>query len=442
MTRSRARAEPAPELFLIDGVAHDGRGIAHIDGKAVFVDGALPGERVSAVRTRRRSGFDEARTVAVVDASAGRVVPRCAHFGVCGGCALQYASPELQRTLKQQVLADTLARIGGVAPATWMAPLSGPDWQYRRRARLSCRFVDKKGRVLVGFRERGHGYVADLQACEVLAPPVGGMLAALAALLGGLDRARDIAQVELAVAENVTILVLRHLAPLSEGDLAQLRAFGALNAVEFHLQPGGYDSIHPLDPPGTAATYRLPEFSVAFEFGPADFIQVNAAVNAALVSRVVALLDPAADDSVLDLFCGLGNFTLPLARRAAQVTGVEGDAALVARAAANAARNSIENAAFHAADLFAELPDDGWAARRYDLLLLDPPRAGAREVLGHLPRWSPRRIVYVSCHPGTLARDAGDIVKAHGYRLVAAGVADMFPHTAHVESIAVFERAP
>lgn len=441
MRRARARAPEAPEPMTIDGVSHDGRGVAHTGGKVVFVDGALPGERITALRTRRRRGHDEARTLAVLEPSAGRVEPQCAHFGVCGGCVMQHATPELQREIKQQVLADNLARIGRIAPANWLPPVAGPIWRYRRRARLSCRFVEKKGRLLVGFRERGRPYVADLRSCEVLAEPVGAMLGALAALVGGLERAREIVQIELAVADNVTILVVRHLAPLPEGDLAQLRAFGAGHGVEFHLQPAGYDSIVPLDPPGSVPLYRLPEFAVEFEFGPADFLQVNAAVNEAMVSRAVELLAPAAGEAVLDLFCGLGNFTLPLARRAAQVTGVEGDAALVARASANAARNGITNAIFLSADLFAPLPEGGWASARYDKVLLDPPRAGAREVLEYIPRWNPERVVYVSCHPGTLARDAGELVTRHGYTLAAAGIIDMFPHTAHVESIAVFERA-
>ena len=438
---SRTRRAPVQETLVIDGAAHDGRGIAHVDGKVVFVSGALPGERVVAVRTPRRGGFDEATTVEVLEAAPGRAQPACAHYGVCGGCALQHANAATQLEVKQRALADNLARIGRVQPAQWFAPITGPAWRYRRRARLSARFVDQKGRMRVGFRDRaGRGLVADLAACEVLAEPAGRLLEPLARTLGTLAAAHEIPQVEVAVADNVTVFVVRHLAALGEADRAALRAFAAAHRVEIRLQPAGYDSIVPLDPPAAQPAYTLPEFGIELLFEPTDFVQVNAAVNERMVARAVELLDAGPAHTALDLFCGLGNFTLPLARGAGHVTGVEGDAALVARAAANAAHNRIDNVEFHAADLFAPPADAGWARRRYDRLLLDPPRAGAREVLALVPRWRPARIVYVSCHPGTLARDAGVLVAEHGYKLAGAGIIDMFPHTAHVESIAVFVR--
>lgn len=438
---SRSKPEPLRETLAIETAAHDGRGIAHIDGKVVFVSGALPGERVVALRRPRRRGFDEATTVEVLEPAPGRVQPACEHFGLCGGCSLQHADAATQRTLKQQALADNLNRIGKVAPTEWFEPVTGPVWGYRRRARLSSRFVDKKGRMLVGFREReGRGLVADLAGCEVLAAPAGQLIAPLADALGGLQAAHTIPQVEVAVADNMTVLVIRHLSALGEADRAALRAFAAAHGVEIHLQPAGYDSVAPLDPPGTQLVYALPDFDVEIRFEPTDFVQVNGEVNRKMVARAVELLDAGPRDTALDLFCGIGNFTLPLARRAAQVTGVEGDAALVARAAANAAHNGISNVEFHTADLFESLGKVSWATQRYDRLLLDPPRAGAREIIELVPRWRPKRIVYVSCHPGTLARDAGILVNEHGYKLAGAGIIDMFPHTAHVESIALFTR--
>lgn len=429
-----------PEELFVDAAAHDGRGIARDGGKVVFIEQALPGERVQVLRRRRRRHHDEAALIKVIEPSPGRVEPRCLHFGVCGGCALQHAASDLQLEIKQQALADSLARIARTAPVEWLAPVTGPTWRYRRRARLSCRYVESKGRTLVGFRERGRPFVADLSDCETLADPAGGLIEPLAALIGGLDQARRIPQVEVTVADNVTILVLRHLEPLGSDDRDKLRAFAAHHGVEFHLQPGGSRTIAPLDPPGTTPVYRLDAHDIDFAFAPADFIQVNADVNRAMVDKAMELLAPERGDAVLDLFCGLGNFTLPLARHAGRVTGVEGDAGLVARARGNATRNGISACEFHAADLAAPPADASWMQRRYDRLLLDPPRAGAREAVAQVGRWAPARILYVSCHPGTLARDTGDLVHVHGYRLVAAGVVDMFPHTAHVESIALFER--
>ena len=439
---SRRRREPIRETLTIDAAAHDGRGIAHVDGKVVFVTGALPGERVVALRTPRRRGFDEAETVEVLEPSAARVEPACAHFGVCGGCAMQHADHATQLALKQQTLVDNFARIGRVTPREWFEPITGPVWGYRRRARLSARFVDKKGRLLLGFRERaGRGLVADLAGCAVLAPPADRLVTPLAQTLGALERARDIPQVEVAVADNVTQFVIRHLEPLPAPDRAALAAFAATHGVEILLQPGGYDTVTPLVPPATQAVYALPDFDVEIPFEATDFVQVNGFVNRLMVARAIELLAPDDGDVALDLFCGIGNFTLPLAQRAGEVVGVEGDASLVARARANAVHNGIDNATFHVADLFEAPADKGpWATRRFDRVLLDPPRAGAREVLAAVPRWRAPRIVYVSCHPGTLARDAGILVHEHGYRLDGAGIIDMFPHTAHVESIAVFSR--
>ncbi|MGH8136173.1 MAG: 23S rRNA (uracil(1939)-C(5))-methyltransferase RlmD [Steroidobacteraceae bacterium] len=430
-----------PETAEISSLDHDGRGVARIDGKAVFIEGALPGERVRLRRTHRRRRHDEAVMVELLQASPDRVIPRCRHFGDCGGCTLQHLSHDAQLAAKDRQVAEELERIGGVKPETWLPPLAGKVWSYRRRARLGCKYVAAKGRVLVGFRERGSPYLADIRHCDVLVEPVGDLIAKLAELIGALSIRDRVPQIEVAAADNATVLILRVLDPPSEADLARLREFQALHAVELHLQPGGLDTVVPLTPPATRLHYEIPELPAGIEFAPTDFVQVNAGLNRQMIGRAFALLAPAAGDQALDLFCGLGNFSLPLARRVSQVVGVEGDPGLVARARANALRNGVENAEFHTADLSADVSRAPWAHREYDLVLLDPPRAGAREVLPVLVASRPRRIVYISCHAGTLARDAGILVQLHGYKLVAAGIMDMFPHTSHVESIALFEPA-
>ena len=435
------KALAAVETADVESLDHEGRGVAHVAGKAVFVDGALPGERVSFRRTRRQRRYDEAVTVEVLSASPERVAPRCPHFGTCGGCSLQHLAHEAQLAAKGRAVAEALERIGGVAPGRWLPPLAGPAWSYRRRARLGAKFVDKKGRVLVGFRERGSPLLADLASCAVLAAPAGGLVAALGELIGGLDIRRRVAQVEVAVADEATALVLRVLDDPSPSDLARLADFERAHGVALYLQRGGLDTVVPLTPPGPALRYALPGLPAGIEFAPTDFVQVNGELNRLMVARALELLEPGGTERVLDLFCGLGNFSLPLALRALAVTGVEGDAALVARARANAERNGIANAAFHAADLAAPAQSGAWARERYDLVLLDPPRAGAREVLAVAAASRPRRIVYVSCHPGSFARDAGILASELGYRLAAAGVMDMFPHTSHVETIALFEDA-
>lgn len=430
---------PEPETAEIHSLDHDGRGIARIDGKAVFVAGALPGELVKLRRFRRRRRHDDAVMVEVLRASPDRVTPRCRHFDVCGGCSLQHLSHAAQLEAKGRLVAEELERIGGVRPERWLPPLAGPVWSYRRRARLGCRYVVSQDRVFVGFRERGSPRLAELQHCDVLVEPVGSLIAELAMLIGGLSIRDRVAQIEVAAADNATVLVLRVLDPPDEADLSKLVEFQARHAVELQLQPGGLDSVVPLVSPATNLHYELPGLAAGIAFAPTDFVQVNGGLNRLMIEHALELLAPQVGDSALDLFCGLGNFSLPLARRVAQVTGVEGDPGLVARAKSNASRNGIGNAEFHAADLSAGVLQAPWARTRYDLVLLDPPRAGAREVLPVIAACGARRIVYISCHAGTLARDAGLLVQQHGYRLVAAGIMDMFPHTAHVESIALFE---
>ncbi|MDE2305793.1 MAG: 23S rRNA (uracil(1939)-C(5))-methyltransferase RlmD [Gammaproteobacteria bacterium] len=421
-------------------LAHDGRGVARIEGKAVFIAGALPGERVRVEILRRRRRLDEARLVEVLAASPERVAPRCAHFGVCGGCALQHLQGAAQLREKERQLLEDLERIGGVRPARVLEPLRGPVWAYRRRARLGVRYVRKKGRVLAGFRERDQPYLADLSRCEVLVEPFATLPAEIAALVETLSIREQVPQVELAVGDTAAALVFRVMQPPEPADLLRLAAFGRRVGARILLQTGGLATIRELDGEPVTLDYAIEGFDLRLGFGPADFVQVNRRINDAMVAAAVAALDPGPKETVLDLFCGLGNFTLPLARRAAEVVGIEGEEGLVARARANAAANGIANAAFHAANLFEPEGFGGWAERRYDKVLLDPPRAGARELIPWMARWRPGRVVYISCHPGSLARDAGLLVAAGEYELAAAGVMDMFPHTTHVESIAVFER--
>jgi 23S rRNA (uracil1939-C5)-methyltransferase len=434
------RISAAPEEADVVDLSHEGRGVARLDGKAVFVPDALPGERVILRRVGRRRNFDEAVLEQVLRPSPDRVPAECPHFGLCGGCALQHLAPAAQLAFKQSQLLENLARLGGVEPSTVLEPLTGPVWGYRRRARLGIKLVPRKGRVLVGFRERSAPYVADLHECRVLATPAATLIDPLAALVAGLSIAARVPQAEIAVADGVCAIVLRVLDPPTEVDLGLLRGFESGHAVRFYLQPGGVESVQPLQPGLPPLNYSLASFGLDFEFEPTDFIQVNGEINERMVSRAVELLAPGSDHDVLDLYCGLGNFSLPLATRAREVVGIEGDAGLVARAARNAARNSISNARFHVADLYAESSDAPWAGRPYDRVLLDPPRAGAREILPVVERCGAARVVYISCHPGSLSRDAGILVRDHGFRLAAAGVMDMFPHTTHVESVAVFDR--
>jgi 23S rRNA (uracil1939-C5)-methyltransferase len=443
--RSRRIVTEVEEIGLVAALTHDGEGIVR-EGKAVFVPGALPGESVRFRRTRRHRQYDEAELLEVLTPAPERVVPRCAHFGICGGCALQHLDPEAQLKAKQTELRDNLERMGKVSPQEWLPPLRGPIWNYRRRARLGSKFVIKKDRVVVGFRERLAPYVADVQRCEVLAPPVGELVAPLADMLNGLSIRHRIPQIEAAVADNVVALVLRVLDSPSADDLARLREFAAAHSVRFYLQSGGLDTVRPLENAAgsslEALRYSLPRFNLQLEFTPTDFIQINAQINEALVSRAVELLDLGPSSSVLDLFCGIGNFTLALARSAGRAVGVEGDKGLVERARHNARSNDLGNAEFHVADLAQPLDAAvPWLKDSYSHILLDPPRAGASGMLASISRLAPQRVLYISCHPGSLARDLGLLVHEHGMKLVAAGVLDMFPHTTHVESLALLEPA-
>ncbi|MBE2294312.1 MAG: 23S rRNA (uracil(1939)-C(5))-methyltransferase RlmD [Phycisphaerales bacterium] len=433
----KSRVPPEPFIVRVDDLTPEGRGVARRDAKVLFIEGALPGEEVRCVQTARRSRHDEARVVEVLHAAPERVEPYCAHFEICGGCALQHLAPARQLAIKQRWLLDSLTHIGKVQPEQVLDPMTGPLWGYRRRARLAVKHVAKKGRVLVGFRERHSPFVAELRRCEVLDERVGGLLEPLAQLIGALSIRDRLPQIEVAGGDAVMGLNFRVLAPPNDEDREQLRAFAAQHGFALYLQSGGPDSVQALWPEQPILSYRLPDFDLDLEFQPWHFIQVNAAINRQLVGRACELLQLGPEHRVLDLFCGLGNFTLALARRAREVVGVEGDASLVAWARHNATHNAVENAFFHAADLTGDLSDQLWAKGGYDRILLDPPRSGALEMVPHVVALGAKRVVYVSCHPATLARDIGVLVHRYGYRLESAGILDMFPHTAHVESIAV-----
>jgi 23S rRNA (uracil1939-C5)-methyltransferase len=445
VSRQARAAHAALETGVVADLTHEAEGVVRATdgGKTVFVAGALPGERVSFRRVSFHRSHDEAELVEVLEPSPHRVTPRCAHFGVCGGCAMQHLDPAAQLAAKQKELAANLERIGNVSPDEWLPPLQGPVWGYRRRARLSSRYVAKKGRSLVGFREKQGKYVADVARCEVLAEPVASLIAELGQLLTGMQRRESIPQIEVALSDGERVLVLRVLDALPPDDLAALRNFEQTRGLRILLQPGGLDSVEPLTPGPVDLHYRLDAFDLRLDFGPTDFVQVNAVINTAMVARAIELLELSPQDRVLDLYCGLGNFTLPLARHAREVVGVEGDAGLIGRARANAALNGIDNAIFHVADL-AVAPERTipWMRGGFDKVLLDPPRVGAREVLSAVAHLAPRRVVYISCHTGSLARDLGVLTHELGFRLRAAGVLDMFPHTTHVESMAVLERVP
>jgi len=437
--RSRTKINREFELE-IHGLAHDGRGVGRVDGKAVFVNGALMGETVRVKQIGRNRHFDEAITLEVLKASEDRVIPRCQHFGVCAGCVLQHLAEDKQIEAKQQVLIENLARIGHVEAETILPPMVGDSWGYRRKGRLSVRYVEKKEKTLVGFREIDARFVADISVCHTVIPELGMRLPELSALVDSLDAKRTIAQIEFIAGDGPVALIFRNLEALNETDTEKLKHFSIDSKFAVFLQPGGVNSVVALWPLETNLEFSIPKYDIRLAFKPLDFIQVNAALNQKMIEQAIAMLDPQAGERVLDLFCGLGNFTLPLARSAALVVGVEGEAGLVARARDNAVLNGLTNAEFYAADLTKDVSGESWMQQGFDKMLLDPPRAGAAEVLAQMPLKNIRRIVYVSCHPASLARDAGFLVRERGYKLKAAGVMDMFPHTAHVESIALFEK--
>lgn len=442
MARRRKKQLPeTPVAATIESLSHDGRGIARLDGKTTFIDNALPGEQVFFQYTFMRRKFDEGRAVEILDPSPDRVTPPCAHSLICGGCSLQHLDPAVQIQRKQAVLAEQLEHFGGLRPDRWLEPLTGPVTGYRGKARLGVKYVDAKGDTLVGFREKRNSLIADLAQCEVLIPEVGHRFRDLRALINGLDCRRRLPQIEVARGDDAVALVFRHLDPLSPADQDALVAFCRENGLQCYLQPGNESTVHRVWPEQGEERlyYRHPQADVEMAFHPSDFTQVNAEINRRMVPLALDLLEVEAHHQVLDLFCGLGNFTIPAARRAAGVVGVEASDAMVRRGYENARRNGLENVAFHAWDLDSEPKGQPWARQRYERVLLDPPRSGALEMVRMMPQFGAEKLVYVSCNPATLARDAGELV-ARGYRLSGAGVMDMFPHTAHVESIAVFDR--
>ena len=458
------------EWLSVESIDLEAQGVAHnADGKVVFIEGALPGEQVQVQVGRKKNAWEQGTMVAMRRESTLRVRPGCPHFGLhpgaCGGCKMQHLDAAAQVAVKQRVLEDNLQHLAKVKPERMLRPIEGPTWGYRHRARLSVRFVAKKGTVLVGFHERKSRYLADMQVCPVLPAKMSRMLLPLRALIGAMDQRDTLPQIELAIGElaqgalgsggktdaAVIALVLRHLAPISPADANRLRAFAAEHGVQWWLQPKGPDTVHLLDEGGPELAYGLPEFGITMPFKPTDFTQVNQAINTVLVGRALRLLAPLPSERVIDWFCGLGNFTLPIATRAGAVLGIEGSNTLVQRARDNALRNGLAGrATFAARNLFELSADDLVALGAADKWLVDPPREGAFALAKALvdlhaaPRngWAPpQRIVYVSCNPSTLARDAGLLVHQAGYRCVAAGAVNMFPHTAHVESMAVFDRA-
>jgi len=428
---------------LIESLDREGRGIARVEGKAIFIDGALPGERVSYATYKKKPNYEMASAIAIHHSSASREIPRCPHFGVCGGCSMQHLESKAQVAAKQRVLEDNLWHIGKVRPEVMLRPIYGLAWGYRHRARMSVRMVLKKGGALVGFHERKSSFVADMTSCEVLPRHISDLLVPLRALIAELSMPTRLPQIELAIGEEVTVLVLRILDALSPQDEDALRAFAARHGIQFWLQTKGPETAQPLCPQDAPRLYySLPEFGVQIHFRPTDFTQVNHAVNRILVRCAMNLLAPRPGERIADLFCGLGNFSLPIASCGAQLLGVEGNAELVRRAEDNARNNGLAaNARFQVVNLFeaASCTQFG-ASGAYDKLLIDPPRDGAVELVKALQPAGARRIVYVSCDPATLARDAEVLVHVKGYRLAAAGVINMFPHTSHVESIALFEK--
>ncbi len=445
---NKSKQQPLPFTAQVERLSHEGRGIAVVAGKTTFIDNALPGETVQAMYTKRHARFDEAQLIELIQPSADRVEPPCAHTEICGGCSLQHMQPKAQIAFKQKVLEEQLRHFsqipGGLQPKRgYLPPLLGPTLGYRRKARLAVKWVEKKSALLIGFREKQGRYVAELTQCEVLDVRVGHLIAPLKELLTSLQARTQIPQIEVAIGDEQVALVFRNLIALSEADQQKLIVFAQQRGFIFYLQPAGPESVHLLWPNNSAVSlsYAMPAWNIDLQFRPVDFIQVNAEMNQRVVALAVELLALQPEDRVLDLFCGLGNFTLPMAKIAQHVVGVEGDAALIEQAKLNAELNHLAHVDFHVADLFKSPEGLAWSLPKkigegFNKVLLDPPRLGAAEVMNWLPQLKAERIVYVSCNPATLARDLG-VLCAQGYQLETAGVMDMFPHTTHVESIAL-----
>jgi 23S rRNA (uracil1939-C5)-methyltransferase len=444
---SAARAAQTPRIATIESLDQEGRGVTHVDGKVIFIEGALPFEEVKFVSHHVKATYELATTVEVLKQSSQRVTPGCAYFGTCGGCAMQHLEFSAQVAAKQRMLEADLWHIGRVRAEKILPPIQGTPWHYRHKARLRVRYVEKKGGVLVGFNEKGTSYVTSMDSCEVLTQPVSDLIVPLKALIGQLSIKQAVPQIELAVGEDATVLVFRIMEALTEADIDLLQTFEETHGAQVWTQTKGPDTVKPLFTHSDMLHYSLPEFNLQYPFSPIEFTQVNPAINRVMIRRALQLLQPQAGERIADFFCGLGNFTLPIARSGASVYGVEGSQALVKRAVENAQLNGVSNVEFAESDLFDMTPESLQSLGAFDKWLVDPPRDGAIELIKSLPDAedtnagnAPSRIVYVSCNPATLARDAAILTQSKGYRLQAAGVMNMFPHTAHVESIAIFEK--
>lgn len=432
-------------ISIVD-LSHEGRGIAQINGKTCFVQNALPGETVLVQITKKHRQYDEAKTTEILTPSPDRVTPKCKHYGVCGGCSMQHLNVALQLKHKEKTLLEQLTHIAATKPNTVLPPLTASCWGYRRRARLGVKYVDKKQTVLVGFREKNGRYLAQLEGCETLAPKIAQLILPLQHLIRTLKMYQAIPQIEATLGDQDLALIFRHLVPLDNEDKSKLKIFAKMHQLQLYLQPGNESTIHCIWPEAEpkSLSYCLdlphqPGKSVELLFGPNNFIQINAAINQAMVTRAIELLAPNFSDRILDLFCGLGNFSIPLATQCQSVIGIEGSPELVARARENAMHNAIANTQFYVADLSQPIKEQAWSQQAYNKLLLDPPRSGALEIIQQISSWPIERIVYVSCNSASLARDAGELIK-QGYTLEQAGVMDMFPHTQHSEAICLFTK--
>ncbi len=437
MNRYSSKKPTTPFQATIAGLSHEGRGIAILNGKKKFLRNSLPGETVLAVNTHTHSTYDEGEAIEILTASPQRVTPLCPHTYFCGGCSLQHLETEAQILFKQAVLMEQIKHIASIEPKNILPPLRSPAFGYRHKARLSVKYVAAKRKILVGFREKNGRYLADIESCAVLHPAVGQKITALSQLIQNLEASCSIAQIEIAIDDQNVALIFRHLQPLSAKDIQALIVFGQQESMRIYLQPGGIDSVHPIDANEELLYYELPKHHIRLQFHPMSFTQVNPYVNRQMVDQAIQLLQPTLQDNILDLFCGLGNFTLPLARYCQRVVGVEGEKKSVELAIANAKLNHIQNADFYQADLSKDFSTLPFMGCRFNKILLDPPRTGALEAINIIVKLNPKMILYVSCNPATLARDA-KVLAEHGYQLTDTGVMDMFPHTSHVESMALF----
>ncbi|STY29384.1 23S rRNA (uracil-5-)-methyltransferase RumA [Legionella wadsworthii] len=443
MRRAKSKLDTTPQNAQIENLSHDGKGIARINGKATFIEGALPGEHVEFLYTRRKKDFDEGLLNTVVESSALRVDSKCPHYVMCGGCSLQHMSEEHQIHFKQDQLLDLLSRYGHTQPQTVLNPLTAGHWNYRNKARLSVRYVEKKSATMVGFRERRNPrYITEITQCPVLNTKVDADILPLRKLIDSMQDKECIAQIEVAAGDEEVALIFRNLKPLSVVDELKIQQFAEEYQYKIFLQPGGAESVYCFYPPNSNEflSYQLPDFAITFLFHPTDFTQVNSSLNRSMVAQALDLMDLKSTDIVLDLFCGLGNFSLPMAKQCAKVIGVEGSKNMVERAYTNAKLNHIHNVDFYAANLDDLNEVKRLTQQHCNKILIDPPRSGALELVKQMDALNPERIVYVSCNPVTLARDTDILVNQKGYALIKAGVMDMFPHTAHVESIALFEK--